>query len=350
MPQTPQLLNIHVHKVTPASGADLGPVGQCDLTFRLGNEQFTNRFIVLWDLHRNIILGLNWQCNYRIGCNWNIKGQQYITHNNKFLCTSIPSSNTKVIIYNSGSAILPPRSVSVISEKVKTKLNTRYLYQLNATDNLPCGILPLVVDHKIDHKYPNLIRIPLLNTEHNTIQIPRKTVIGQLQPIDVTDSEVNNMSWTTDHTTPTNKPAELPCTLTKLEHNINKHSVVLEDAHMLQEAKDGLSSLPEGEYNKIISKLHTDVVGTNLFKMDIPSMGLPVAHKPCPILLKYQKFVSEEIKLLENTGCISKCLSLWATPVITVPKKPDPTNPCKQQFCLVFDFRSLNKSINATQW
>ena len=91
--QTPKLLKVSTHKVTSASGANLGPVGQCDLTFRLGNKQFMDRLIILQDLHRNIILGLNWHYPYRIGCNWNVNGQQYITHNNKFACTSTASSN-----------------------------------------------------------------------------------------------------------------------------------------------------------------------------------------------------------------------------------------------------------------
>ena len=84
LPQTPQLLKVFLHKVPSAIGANLDPIGQCDLTFRFGNKQFMGRFIILQELHRNIILELNCQCNYRIGCNWNINGQQYITHNNKF--------------------------------------------------------------------------------------------------------------------------------------------------------------------------------------------------------------------------------------------------------------------------
>ena len=38
-----------------ASGANLGIIGQCDLTLSLGSKQFTERFIILQDLHRNII-------------------------------------------------------------------------------------------------------------------------------------------------------------------------------------------------------------------------------------------------------------------------------------------------------
>ena len=90
--------------------------------------------------------------------------------------------------------MLPLRGVSVISVQAFTKLNTRHLYQLYATDNLPSGIISLAVDHKIDHKYPKLLWIYLLNTEHNMVQFPRKTIIGKLQPKDVTDSRVNNIS------------------------------------------------------------------------------------------------------------------------------------------------------------
>ena len=49
-----------------ASGANIGLVYQCHLTFKLGNKYFTDKFIVLKDLWRNLILGLNWQPNYQI--------------------------------------------------------------------------------------------------------------------------------------------------------------------------------------------------------------------------------------------------------------------------------------------
>ena len=98
LPNAPQLLKVCTYKVMSTGGTTLGPIGQCDLKFILGNNQFTDGFIILQELYRNIILGLNWQCNYRIGCNLNVNGQQYITHNNNFLCTSTPSSNTEPII------------------------------------------------------------------------------------------------------------------------------------------------------------------------------------------------------------------------------------------------------------
>ena len=55
-----------------------------------------------------------------------------------------------------------------------------------------------------------------------------------------------------------------------------------------------------------------DVGRTNLFQMDIQTAGPPIAGKPYPM--------DEEIRYLENAGCISQILGLWAAPVIIVPK------------------------------
>ena len=158
--QTTKLSKVHTHKVMSASGANLGPIGQCDLTFWLGNRYFMDRFIILQDLWRNLILGLHWQCNYRIGRNWNVNGQQYITHNS--ICTSTVSSKQEPIKQNWGALQFPPRSTSVIAVQTPTELNTKHIYQLNASEDLPSGIIPLAVDHRIDHKYPKLLNIPLL--------------------------------------------------------------------------------------------------------------------------------------------------------------------------------------------
>ena len=76
--------------------------------------------------------------------------------------------------------------------------------------------------------------IPLLNTEYDTIHIPRETSIGNLQPIEVEDFEVSNILWTTDGTTDTkDSPVELPSMLPdssfQPDHKNTKHSIVLQD-------------------------------------------------------------------------------------------------------------------------
>ena len=70
--------------------------------------------------------------------------------------------------------------------------------------------------------------------------------------------------------------------------------------------------------------------------MDIPTAGPPIACELYPLPIKYQKCVHKEIRLLENAGCMSKCLSLWAAPVIIVLKKPDPLKTLKTTASLSF--------------
>ena len=55
------------------------------------------------------------------------------------------------------------------------------------------------------------------------------------------------------------------------EQNNLKQLILLQDAQAPQEANDKLSSLLEGDHACITSASPTDVGGTNLFQMDIPT-------------------------------------------------------------------------------
>ena len=95
----------------------------------------------------------------------------------------------------------------------------------------------------------------------------------------------------------------------------------------------------------IISKSSTDFSRTNLVEMDLPTTGLPVMSKPYTIPLKYRSFVEDEIKLLEDAGCISKSLSVWASPICIVREMPDPSQPHKLQLQICIDYRKVNQSL-----
>ena len=53
------------------------------------------------------------------------------------------------------------------------------------------------------------------------------------------------------------------------------------------------------------------------------------------------EWVRKEISTLEIAGIITKSISLWASPVVIVPKKSAPGEP-PQRMCV--DFRKLNKT------
>ena len=106
---------------------------------------------------------------------------------------------------------MSPRSISVLSVQAPTELDTKCFYQLDAADHLLSDFIPLTVDRKIDHKYLKFLKMALHNTEHKTVHIPRKTVIRNLQPIEVEEFQVSKISWTITGTgDTTNSPMELP--------------------------------------------------------------------------------------------------------------------------------------------
>ena len=101
----------------------------------------------------------------------------------------------------------------------------------------------------------------------------------------------------------------------------------------------------KNEFTCIISKSSTDFGQTNLVEMDLPTTGTPIATKPYTIPLKYKSFVDDKIKLLGDTGCISKSLSDWASPICIMKKKPNPSQPHKPQLQMCMDYRKVNQSL-----
>ena len=58
-------------KVVSADSDSLGPIGELHVKFKIGKPVFNDLFIILNNLQCNIILGLLWKQNYKIGCTWN---------------------------------------------------------------------------------------------------------------------------------------------------------------------------------------------------------------------------------------------------------------------------------------
>ena len=94
---------------------------------------------------------------------------------------------------------------------------------------------------------------------------------------------------------------------------------------------------------------HMNLGRTNLFEMDIWTTRKPIACKPYQHLVRYQKFVVEDLRLLQNAKCISESLRPWATPAIIIQKKQEPVSPQKKHLCLVLDCWFLNELMNTAQ-
>ena len=86
----------------------------------------------------------------------------------------ISHTTVSPILIIKGKVILPPMSVSVVRVKMPEVLDINNLYELNLdTFQLPKGVIPLDIIHRIDHKTPKNLHVPILNT-NNAICSPTK--------------------------------------------------------------------------------------------------------------------------------------------------------------------------------
>ena len=94
----------------------------------------------------------------------------------------------------------------------------------------------------------------------------------------------------------------------------------------------------ESRFGSIISRSSTDEGRTKLHTLDVQvTKGSPVFMKQYTIPLKYQNFIDNETKRLEEAGLISRSLNNWSAPCMVVPKKQDPDNPHEVQLRMVID-------------
>ena len=89
---------------------------------------------------------------------------------------------------------LPPVSVSIIEIKTLKLTNTTNLYKMNAvTAQLPEGMILLDVLHRVNHKTPQYLNIPVLNN-NVSFNIVKNMPIASMHPVGKCE-EVQEVSW-----------------------------------------------------------------------------------------------------------------------------------------------------------
>ena len=132
----------------------------------------------------------------------------------------------------------------------------------------------------------------------------------------------------------------------KMETMMKQPNTKLGDTADADKWKTKVLKMLESRFGSIISRSSSDVGRTKLHTLDVHvTEGSPVFMKQYTIPLKYQNFIDNETKILEEAGLISRSLSSWSAPCMVVPKKQDPDNPHEVQLRMVIDYRQLNKRI-----
>ena len=99
------------------------------------------------------------------------------------------------ILKTKGKLTLSPMSISIVAIKTSTLQNTNNLYKLNFnTFQLPEGIIMLDIVYRVDHKTPQSLNIPSLNTNNSSCSISKGSPVATLMPV-VKCEEVQEVSW-----------------------------------------------------------------------------------------------------------------------------------------------------------
>ena len=181
-------------KVVLADSDSLGPIGEVHIKFELGKIVFDVRFIILNNLKWDIILGLPWQINYKIGCNWNREGKHFITIKGQLLALSIQLHVIQQLVKTKGQCNIQHRSITWITVKMPQNWHNNRIYEITLDRQLLSGIILLDVTHNLDHKQPDELLIPLLNVAHKDVKLPKNTILGSINQIHDMDS-VQEVSW-----------------------------------------------------------------------------------------------------------------------------------------------------------
>ena len=122
---------------------------------------------------------------------------------------------------------------------------------------------------------------------------------------------------------------------------VNTHrKVKLQDAEVTAKYRKQFKLLCR-EFEDIFSKDSTDIGKTPLITMDIDTGDSPpVCQKPYNLPLKHMEWVQKELETLEKAGMIVRSISLWASPIVVVPKKTEPGEPPRWRLCV--DCRVIN--------
>ena len=72
--------------LTTADGSPIHIIGHTTITLHLKNLRVTHHFIIVESLMTDVILGIDFQREYKISYDWDKEKWCYIRHNGQFLC------------------------------------------------------------------------------------------------------------------------------------------------------------------------------------------------------------------------------------------------------------------------
>ena len=312
--------------LTTADGSPMHIIGHATITLHLKNLRVIHHFIVVESLMTDVILGIDFQREYRISYDWDEEKWCYIRYKGQFLCYTedMESGINRVSIAK--TIHIPPKhngaiSVSIKGHDIKTPtacfIGSQYMDPevklIDGVHDISCNVT---------------LQVLVINNSNQHVNFPKGMKIGHLEPPidDLTQIPIN--SATTQWMLPeTVKPDSFTPPKYQLDATI-------------QEQLDSLLRTFQDQFAKDEMTIGT----TPLTQMSIDTGDSdPVSQKPYPVVMKHYNWVKEEIDKLLEAGVIRNSHSSWSAPIIVVPKGDGGKH-------LVIEYRVLNKVTRKFVW
>ena len=305
--------------LTTADSSPMHIIGHTTITLHLKNLRVTHHFIVVESLMTDVILGIDFQTEYRISYDWDEENQCYIRHKGQLLCYTEDMESGINRVSVARTIRIPPIHNGAISVSIKRHdIKTPTACFIGSQYTNP---EVKIIDRVHDISRNVTLQVLVINNSNQHVNFLKGMKIGHLEPpIDkLTQRPINSAAtqWM------------LPKTIKLDSFTPPKYQL---DA-TIQQQLDNLLRTFKDQFAK-----DEMTIGTTPFTQMSINTGDsdPVSQKPYPIAMKHYNWVKEEIDKLLEAGVIRNSHSSWSAPIIVVPKGDGGKH-------LVIDYRALNK-------
>ena len=309
--------------------ADSSPmhiIGHATITLHLKNLQVTHHFLIVESLMTDIILGIDFQREYRILYDWDEEKQCHIRFKGQFLCYTEDMESGINRVSVAKTICIPPKHKGVIPVSIKghdIKTPTACFIRSQYMDTEV-----RLIDGVHDISRNATLHVLVINNSHQHVNFPKGMKIGHPEPPidDLAQIPINSAS-----------------TQQMLPKTIKLDSFTPPKYQLDSTTQQQLDYLL-GTFKDQFAKDETTIGTTPLIQMSIDTEDSdPVSQKPYPIVMKHYQWVKEEIDKLLEAGVIRNSHSSWSTPIIIVPEGDGGKH-------LIIDYRALNKVMRKFMW
>ena len=333
--------------VNMASGQNMGIAGDVRVNFKMGRKySFTHRFVVCENLTRPFILGADFMSQHYMKLGWAPGKKRTLAYLDETITVASQEvTNEPLILSNSirittrNCAVVPVYCAQMFSGKViavpcdelKQEFPNRYLEPMQMDNAEGQDTIPYII---VNLDYHDMVYI---KKDTPVVYIHEKDVSCEYLEVNEIVESTQGINWQPPHNHKIVKSDLVYSPAQVTEHRrveLKDHNVSKETIQWFEELK--------AKYPKVFSLNNEDIGHTQLVTMDIDTGDSPpVCQKLYTLPLKHYSWVQQEIETLEWAGIIKKSISLWASPIVVVPKKSASGEPPRHRMCI--DFRKLNE-------